>query len=68
MDPRIILKAPGRPEQTVEHPGQPADYLHTDGTLWTWLQRWRVVDGVPRGPGMITGGVHIRVYDPVSPV
>jgi hypothetical protein len=36
----------------VDHPGQPADYVHTDGTVWAWQDRWRVV-----------GGVHLRLYD-----
>ena len=40
----------------VDHPGQPADYTHTDGTVWTWQQRWRRV-----------GGVHLRLYDLVAP-
>jgi hypothetical protein len=26
----------------VDHPGQPADYIHTDGTVWTRKQRWRI--------------------------
>jgi hypothetical protein len=37
----------------VDHPGQPGDYVHTDGTIWTWKGRWR-----PLG-----GGRHMRVYD-----
>jgi hypothetical protein len=37
----------------VDHPGQPADYVHTDGTVRTWKGRWR-----PLG-----GGRHMRVYD-----
>ena len=37
----------------MDHPGQPADYVHTDGTVWTWKGRWR-----PLG-----GGQHVRVYD-----
>ena len=31
----------------VDHPRQPADYSHTDGTVWTWKQRWRLVGGLP---------------------
>jgi hypothetical protein len=27
----------------VHHPRQAADYTHTDGTVWTWKQRWRLV-------------------------
>jgi hypothetical protein len=40
----------------VDHPAQPADYTHTDGTVWTWKERWRIV-----------GGVHLRMYDLVMP-
>ena len=53
-------------ETFVEHPGQPADYIHTDGTVWTWRQRWLPVGGVPRGLGRV-GAAHLRVYDLVTP-
>lgn len=54
-DTRIVLR--GREvgagnDPIVDHPGQPADYVHTDGTLWRWQDRWRIV-----------GGVHLRLYD-----
>jgi|SRR6185437_7013990 len=39
-------------DPVVSHRGQPGDYVHTDGTVWTWLRRWRLV-----------AGVHLRVYD-----
>jgi hypothetical protein len=39
----------------VDHSVQPADYVHTDGTVWTWRDRWRIV-----------GGVHPRLYDLVA--
>jgi hypothetical protein len=57
-DTRIVLRvltAAGDPSNpVVDHPGQPADYVHTDGTVWTrQARRWR-----PLG-----GGVHLRVYD-----
>jgi hypothetical protein len=42
-------------DPVVDHPGQPADYVHTDGTIWTWRDRWRIV-----------GGVHLRLYDVVT--
>ena len=52
----------------VEHAGQPADYVHTDGSVWTWRERWLPVGGVPgpRGLGRV-GSVHLRVYDLVTP-
>ena len=40
----------------ADHPGQPADYVHTDGTVWTWQKRRRIV-----------GGVNLRMYDLVEP-
>jgi hypothetical protein len=56
-DTRIVLfvsTAAGDPNNPiVDHPGQPADYVHTDGTVWTWKGRWR-----PLGSGQ-----HLRVYD-----
>jgi len=60
-DPRIALwvrAAAGDPNNpVVDHPGQPADYVHTDGTVWTWRGRWRVLGG----------SHHMRVYDLVDP-
>jgi hypothetical protein len=53
----------------VDHPGQPADYTHTDGTVWTWLRRWRIVGGghPDAPPGQRVPGNHLRVYDLVVP-
>ena len=52
----------------VDHPGQPADYVHTDGSVWTWRERWLPFGGVPgpRGLGRVAA-VHLRVYDLVTP-
>jgi hypothetical protein len=64
-DARIMLRGirvTDGSELMVDHPQQPADYLHVDGTLWTWHGRWRIVDGI-RTRGRIVGGRHIRVYD-----
>lgn len=57
-DMRIVLRGAqiGLAEDpVVTHPGQPGDYVYTDGTVWTWLKRWRLV-----------AGVHIRMYDLVN--
>jgi aminoglycoside 6'-N-acetyltransferase len=54
-DTRIVLRAdePGElDDPIVDHPGQPADYVDADGRVWTWEERWRVVNGT-----------HLRVYD-----
>lgn len=54
-DMRIVLRGAqtGLAEDpVVTHRGQPGDYIHTDGTAWTWLSRWRPFVGV-----------HLRVYD-----
>lgn len=54
-DMRIVLRGAqiGLAEDAVViHRGQPGDYVHTDGTAWTWLKRWR-----------LAVGVHLRVYD-----
>lgn len=67
-DPRIVLHRPGGTDDLiVDHPGQPADYLHTDGTLWTWRERWRPTGGVLDERGGRRGGTLLRVYDPVIP-
>jgi len=55
VDSRIVLRGYEIGEvddPIVDHPGQPADYVHTDGTVWTWQDRWRIVRGV-----------HLRLYD-----
>lgn len=65
-DPHIILRGvDGVDDLTVDHPGQPADYVHADGTVWTWRERWRVVGGA-RERGGVVGAVHLRVYDLVT--
>jgi len=60
-DTRIVLRGLEVGEEgdpIVDHPGQPADSVHTDGTVWTWqAKRWR-----PLG-----GGRYLRVYDLVEP-
>jgi hypothetical protein len=65
-DAHIVLRTGGVDVAVVDHPGQPADYVHTDGTVWTWRQRWRVVGGV-RDEDRMVGRVHVRVYDLVTP-
>ena len=62
-DPRIVLRGEqiGLADDPIaDHPGQPADYIHTDGTVWTWQQRWRIVGPVHRH-------LRIRLYDLVAP-
>ena len=59
-DTRIVLRGLGAGEEgdlIVDHPRQPVDYVHGDGTVWTWRERWR-----PLG-----GGHYLRVYDLVAP-
>ena len=54
-DVRIVLRGAqiGLAEDpVVSYRGQPGDYVHTDGTVWTWLRRWRLV-----------AGAHLRMYD-----
>ena len=70
-DTRIALRVlaaaghPGNP--VVDHPGQPAGYVHTDGTVWTWqAQRWQPVGGVQDDEGR-RGSIHLRVYDLAVP-
>ena len=64
-DSHIVLRTGGVDVAVVDHPKQPADYVHADGTVWTWRQRWRPVGGV-RERDRIVGRVHIRVYDLVT--
>jgi len=49
----------------VDHPRQPADYTHTDGTVWTWHNRWRLVGGFRDDKGQ-TFHAHLRAYDLVT--
>lgn len=52
----------------VDHPGQPADYTHTDGTVWTWTRRWRIVGAkFSVLPEQRVLGTHLRVYDLMVP-
>jgi hypothetical protein len=66
-DPRIVLRrgASRDDDLVVEHPGQPADYVHTDGTAWTWQGRWALVGGVRdvHERGRMVGRDHLRAYD-----
>jgi hypothetical protein len=49
----------------VDHPGQPADYVHADGTVWTWHERWHLVGGV-READQIVDRDRLRAYDLVT--
>lgn len=53
---RVLTAAGYQRNPVVDHLGQPADYIHTDGTVGTWRNRWR-----PLG-----GGRYLRVYDLVD--
>jgi hypothetical protein len=64
-DTRIVLRS-GDDRPIVDHPGQPADYVHTDGTVWTWHERWHLVGGIRDGE-RIVGRIHLRAYDLVTP-
>jgi hypothetical protein len=48
QDARIVLRSHlGRTHDvTVDHPGQPEDYTHEDGTVWTWKGRRHILRGV----------------------
>lgn len=70
-DPRVMLYHHAPPLESIDlivgHPGQPADYVHTDGTRWTWKQRWRAVGGViDERTGGRRGSTKLRVYDPMT--
>jgi hypothetical protein len=66
QDTRIVLRTGGADDPVVDHPGQPADYVHADGTVWAWHQRWRLVGGVGDGERM-AGQLYLRLYDLVTP-
>jgi len=66
QETRIVLRTGGEADPIVDHPGQPADYVHTDGTVWTWHQRWRLVSGIRHGERMV-GRHHLRAYILVTP-
>jgi hypothetical protein len=55
LDPRIMLRIDNVREHdlVVDHPGQPADYVHSGGTTWTWLGRWFI----------LRNRDHLRSYD-----
>ena len=58
-DSRIVLRGHQirlAYDPIVDHPAQPADYVHEDGTIWTWQRRIRIVEGV-----------RLRMYDLVEP-
>lgn len=61
-DTRIVLRTGGAGDPIVDHPGQPADYVHADGTVWTWLGRWRLVGGVRKGDRIVDRD-QLRMYD-----
>ncbi len=69
-DTRIVLRGHQiglANDPIVDHPGQPADYVHTDGTVWTWeKQRWRIVGGVQDDKGWLVDRILLRLYDLVS--
>jgi hypothetical protein len=60
----IVLRGgrAGAADQIVDHPRQPADYVHTDGRVWTWHKRWRLVGGSWDDKGRIFR-THVRAYD-----
>ena len=62
---RIVLRI-GSDRLIVDHPGQPADYVHTDGTVWTWRERWHLIGGV-RDRDRVVGRIHLRAYDLLTP-
>ncbi len=54
-DVRIVLRSTQTGVEgyrVVSHRGQPDNYVHTDGTVWTWHARWRIV-----------AGARLRMYD-----
>ena len=65
-DTRIVLRTGGVRDPIVDHPQQPADYVHMDGTVWTWHERWRLVGGVENDKGMIINRFLLRLYDLAS--
>jgi hypothetical protein len=64
-DTRIVLRF-GGDRVIADHPGQPADYVHDDGTVWTWHDRWHLVGGVLDGQ-RIVGHTPLRAYDLATP-
>lgn len=64
-DTRIVLRV-GGDRLIVDHPGQPADYVHNDGTVWRWHERWHLVGGVRHGERTV-GQSRLRAYDLATP-
>jgi len=62
---RIVLRTGSDEDPIVDHPGQPEDYRQTDGTVWTWRHRWRLIGGAREEE--MAGPVHTRVYDLMPP-
>jgi hypothetical protein len=65
-DTRIVLRTGGADDSIVDHPRQPAGYVHSDGTVWTWLGKWRLVGGAREGDRIVDRD-HLRSYDLVVP-
>lgn len=63
QDTRIVLRTGGMNDPIVDHPGQPADYVHTDGTVWIWHERWR---SIQHDKGRAFGRIRLRLYDLVT--
>jgi hypothetical protein len=65
-DMRIVLRMVGEVDDViVAHPGQPADYVHADGTIWTWQERWRLAGGHLEN-GRSVGATLLRLYSLVT--
>jgi hypothetical protein len=61
----FVFTAAGDPKNPiVDHPGQPADYLHTDGTVWTWKGRWRPLGKGVNGQVLVPAGGQLKVPVP----
>lgn len=62
-DMRIVLRLVGEADDLiVDHPRQPADYVHTDGKVWTWQEKWRLVGGRLES-GRSVGATRLRLYN-----
>jgi hypothetical protein len=62
---RIVLRTGGDEDPIVDHPAQPSDYVHTDGTVWTWRQRWRMVGRLreEKSPSRSRSRTRLRLAD-----
>ena len=65
QDTRTVLRTGGEADPIVDHPGQPADYVHTDGTVWTWHPAMTDSRRHRDGDRMV-GRDHLRLYDLVT--